>query len=165
MSYRTYINGSQVFGNGEYYKEWIKFVKSQGIPVGEEQQYEGYLTDFMAAMDVVERIVMGIDQERRDEAKAIRKSVPQDDPIRRRCRSLFDLSDIYETVSPPRKDGQAYREELFDTLYDRVAYGYLFMPLMLYDACKELLELDVSHPSRFRGYRLKPGTRIHVKAG
>lgn len=49
-------------------------------------------------------------------------------------------------------------------LYDRVHNGYLFLPLALYEACKDLLELDVSHPSRFRAYRLKPGAKIHIDA-
>ena len=31
MSYRTRINGNQIFGNNEWHPEWIEFVKSQGI--------------------------------------------------------------------------------------------------------------------------------------
>ena len=36
MSYRTYVNDVQVFGNDEYYSEWIEFIKAQGIDVNEE---------------------------------------------------------------------------------------------------------------------------------
>lgn len=57
MSYRTYINNTQVFGNTECYPEWIKYVESKGITVGEEGNYKGELDDFMEALDVVESIL------------------------------------------------------------------------------------------------------------
>ena len=69
MSYRTYINNTQVFGNGESYPEWIKYVESKGITVGEEGNYEGQLDDFMEALDVVESIVMRLESERRERKK------------------------------------------------------------------------------------------------
>ena len=69
MSYRTYINNTQVFGNNERYPEWIKYVESKGITVGEEGDYEGELDDFMEALDVVESIVMRLESERRERKK------------------------------------------------------------------------------------------------
>jgi hypothetical protein len=36
MSYRTEVEGFQIFGNNEYYKEWIEFISSEGIEVDEE---------------------------------------------------------------------------------------------------------------------------------
>ena len=33
MSYRTYINKTQVFGNSECYPEWIKYIESKGITI------------------------------------------------------------------------------------------------------------------------------------
>ena len=69
MSYRTYINNTQVFGNGESYPEWIKYVESKGITVGEEGDYEGELDDFMEALDVIESIVMRLESERRERKK------------------------------------------------------------------------------------------------
>ena len=35
MSYRTYINGNQVFGNNEYYPEWIEYIESKGIVINQ----------------------------------------------------------------------------------------------------------------------------------
>ena len=35
MSYRTYVNDTQIFGNNECYPEWINYIKSKGIEVGE----------------------------------------------------------------------------------------------------------------------------------
>ena len=81
MSYRTYINNTQVFGNSECYPEWIKYVESKGITVGEEGDYEGELDDFMEALDVVESIVMRLESERRERKKNGEKFF---------CQSIFD---------------------------------------------------------------------------
>ena len=35
MSYRTYIEDTQIFGNNECYKDWIEFIKSKNIEVDE----------------------------------------------------------------------------------------------------------------------------------
>lgn len=56
MAYRTYINDTQVFGDNEYYQEWIKYIESKGITIDEDGGYEGELDDFMEALDVVESI-------------------------------------------------------------------------------------------------------------
>lgn len=165
MSYRTYVNGVQVFGNNEYYAKWLLFIKSQGIKVDEEERYEGEITDFMGAMEAIEAVVMDIDKDLREQMASIPASVPADSRIRKGMRSLFDLSGIYENVTAPPKPGCDYRPRLFDELYDKVSDGYLFMPIVFYDACKDLLQLDPSHPNRFRAYKLKPGKTIHVQAG
>lgn len=74
MSYRTYINNTQVFGNNECYPEWIKYVESKGITVGEDGDYEGELDDFMEALDVVESIVMRLESERRERKRREKSS-------------------------------------------------------------------------------------------
>ena len=33
MAYRTYVNGRQIFGNNDYYEDWIGFLKSKGIDI------------------------------------------------------------------------------------------------------------------------------------
>ena len=35
MAYRIYINDIQLCGNNEYYPEWITYIRSKGINVGE----------------------------------------------------------------------------------------------------------------------------------
>ena len=40
MSYRTYVNDTQIFGNHEHYPEWINYIKSKGIEVGENDSYK-----------------------------------------------------------------------------------------------------------------------------
>lgn len=71
MSYRTYVNGVQVFGNNEYYDEWIDFIKSCGIQVDEDGAYEGDITDFMGALVVVEKITLQLNQKRDEFEKRI----------------------------------------------------------------------------------------------
>jgi hypothetical protein len=56
MSYRTYVNGFQIFGNNDCYQEWIDFIKSQGITVDEENNYKGDIRDFMGALVCIENI-------------------------------------------------------------------------------------------------------------
>ena len=58
MSYRTTINGSQLFGNNEFCGEWIDFIKSQGIKIDDDGNYKGEIADFMAALTVIEKITM-----------------------------------------------------------------------------------------------------------
>ena len=69
MSYRTYINDIQVFGNNEYYPEWIEYLEKQGIEIGVDGDYEGEITNFMEALDVVESIVVRLESERREKLK------------------------------------------------------------------------------------------------
>lgn len=64
MSYRTYVNNYQIFGNEEYYDEWIEFIQSQGIEVDEEGCYEGEITDFMSGLVVCENIVNKLEKEK-----------------------------------------------------------------------------------------------------
>ena len=168
MSYRTEVNGVQIFGNNEYYPEWLDFIRSKGIEVGEEGQYNGAITDFMGAMDVCERIVLRIDDERAAaraelERRIERNDAEVDDWIRRQATSLFDLSEIRRKIDKGPVNG--YRTHLLDELCGLVDNGYLFIPMMLLRACQRDLELDLSHPSRIRAYRLKPKRVMHVHAG
>lgn len=43
MSYRTYVNNEQVFGNNEYYQEWEEFITSKGIETDEEMRLGEHL--------------------------------------------------------------------------------------------------------------------------
>lgn len=58
-----------MFGNDEYYPEWIEYIESKGIVIGQEGDYEGELDDFMEALDVIESIVIRLETERRENKK------------------------------------------------------------------------------------------------
>lgn len=168
MAYRTTVNGVQLFGNNESYPQWLDFIKSCGIAVGEEGQYDGEIADFMAAMDVCERIVLSIETERDETRQKLSQSCRRRDAeteawLDRHARSLFDLSEIKQEVMDGQ--GKALATRLFDALYDLTETGYLFIPMALFRACRNDLELDLGNPNRFRAYRLKPGRVIRVHAG
>lgn len=70
MSYKTRVNGKQLFGNNEWYDEWGKYLISKGIDIDDEGLYEGELDDFMEALEVIEKITMNIEAKRRERKEA-----------------------------------------------------------------------------------------------
>ena len=152
MAYRTYINDTQVFGDNEYYQEWIKYIESKGITIDEDGGYEGELDDFMEALDVVESIVMRLESERRERKKNGEKFF---------CQSIFDLGNIYdEVVENPEE------ESLLDKEFHFLKCGYMFMPYAFYKACEDILE-DKGRSWKGRHtkiFKLKEGCKIKVSA-
>lgn len=167
MSYRTYVEGSQIFGNNEYYPEWIEFIKSQGIKVDDEQCYEGEIHDFMGALVAIEKIVMRLHKEkeelRQKQGGAIGK---------RKIYGLFDFTHIVDTIDSSNQvdeNGERvfeYGDSLFDELCDIVNNSYAFMPYAFFIACEEKLEAVESYSTQdhFYSYKLKDGETICVKA-
>ena len=168
MSYRTEVNGIQVFGNDEYYPEWIEFIKSQGISVNEEGRYEGHITDFMSAIKACEQIVLRLDDEIKERFAHLEHTINTADPeaqawLAKHNKSLFDLTPIRRKTDEDADKTLGTR--LFDELYDLVEYGYLLIPIKLFNACRDDIELDLGNKTRFRAYRLKEGRQINVHAG
>jgi hypothetical protein len=155
MSYRTCVNGEQIFGNGEYYPEWIEFIKSQGIEVDEDGCYEGDITDFMGALVIIENIVLRLNKEREEDKKK------RDGKTRMSIESLFDFSNIPQKIADPR-----YETSLLDELHQLIENSYAFMPYVFYQACEEQLVRDHIYTTHnhFFCYKLKDEEKIHVKA-
>ena len=118
MSYRTYVNDTQIFGNNECYPEWINYIKSKGIEVGENDSYTGELDDFMEALDVVKSIVMRLEAERRENKKS---------GLSFHTKSIFDLGEIYDAVAACPDD-----ESLMDKEIEYIKNAYMFMPYAFY---------------------------------
>ena len=150
MSYRTYINGTQVFGNGEYYPEWIKYLKSKGITIGEDDEYDGEIDDFMEALDVVESIVIRLEAERRERKKNGEEFY---------SLSLFDLGSIYDAVV-----ANPTRESILDKEFYYLKNGYMFMPYAFFKACESILEYK-GLSLKGKVFKLKDGCKIKVNAG
>lgn len=151
MSYRTYINEKQVFGNNEYYPEWIEYIESKGIVVGQEGDYEGELDDFMEALDVIESIVIRLETERRENKKNGEEFFTQ---------SLFDLSNIYDDVANYSTESLLDKELLY------LENGYMFMPYAFLKACENIIE-DKGYS--FKGkhtriFKLKDNCKIKIHA-
>ena len=170
MSYRTYINGRQVFGNNDAFPEWIDFVKSQGIHVDPELRYEGDLYDFGEALSVTESIVLRLDADIARRRRDFEASLldPSSAAAKKHLLSypdgLFDLEAMRARAMDYRDDPRT-GEALLDGLRELQETGYLFLPLRLYNACAELLEpLSPDETYRTCGFRLKPGNKIRIRA-
>ena len=150
MSYRTYINGTQVFGNNECYPEWIKYLKSKGITIGEDDEYDGEIDDFMEALDVVESIVIRLEAERRERKKNGEEFY---------SLSLFDLGSIYDAVV-----ANPTRESILDKELYYLKNGYMFMPYAFFKACEGILEYK-GLSLKGKVFKLKDGCKIKVSAG
>lgn len=153
MSYKTYVNDTQIFGNNESYPEWINYIKSKGIEVGEGDNYTGELDNFMEALDVVESIVMKLEAQRRENKK---------NGLSFHIKSIFDLGEIYDAVAT----NQDY-ESLLDEEIEYVNNAYMFMPYAFLRACEDIVEYTgISIEGRHtRMYKLKDGCKIKVTAG
>lgn len=149
MSYRTTINGNQLFGNNEFYDEWTDFIKSQGIKIDDDGNYKGEITDFMSALSVIENITMRLHQER---------------ICNQNTKSLFDFSYVPDTVEKDKED--EYGQSLLDAEIELVSNAYAFLPYQFYTFCKD--QLDKEHlfttPGHVYSFKLKPGETIKVEA-
>ena len=176
MSYRTYINDVQIFGNNEYYEKWINFIKSQNIHVDDEGCYNGENTDFMGALSVIEEIVLDMEQFRIENRKKLEKEMDEKKltPDERNImyntaygvKSLFDLKYIYDNYLK-QDNGYKYNMSLFDYIDDTIQTGYLFMPYLFFNSCKDKIESTkhFSTPNHFLCYKIKDGEHIYVHAG
>ena len=157
MSYRTTVNNTQIFGNNESYKEWLDFIKTQGIKVDEEGLYEGEIKDVMGMFDTVDKIT----RKMIDEAHA-RVMNGETDWMGRPYTELADLSNsIYLDKSTPIL--------VFDEMM--INNAYIFMPYTLYKAVEDCIELTREMFVKdgvkwfFCSYKIKEGETIRVNAG
>ena len=176
MSYRTYVNEHQIFGNHERYPEWLEFIQSQGIEIGEDDVYEGEITDFMGALAVIENITLRIEKEKRERNAKFEKELSEknlseeEKQVARNAKygvkSIFDWRNTYEKIENEDK-GDRFHTSLFDELNSIINNGYAFMPIAFYKACEDKLERckPFSVNGHFDCYKVKDGETIRVHAG
>ena len=161
MSYRTYINDTQVFGNNEYYPEWIKYIQSKGIEVDDDGGYDGEITDFMEALEIIEKITLRLSKERdaRNERNKQESSTLCNKPV-----GLFDLSNIPKDIENDKYE--YFKVSLFDKLIEITKNGYAFMPYAFYEACKDKLQTTKKKTTgHLYCYQLKENEKIKISAG
>lgn len=177
MSYRTYINGKQIFGNNEYYPEWIDFIESKGIEVDKyDGFYDGEIDDFMGMLEVVEKISMRIEKDRIEKIKKLRNELEKTeftevekeivtDELKYLDKSIFDLSNIYKKVNENK--GNKRDNSLLDRLIEITEIGYMFMPYALLKACEDKIEKNghFKNDGHFNCWKIKDGEKINVSAG
>ncbi len=156
MSYRTEIDNTQIFGNNEYYEEWIDFIKSKGIEVDEDGSYDGEIDDIQGMFEVIDKIARRLIKERHEEVLNGKKNF-KGEPV----KELTDLSgSIYlDDETPILMFNQMMIEE-----------AYCFLPYQVYLAVKDKIEptKDVYKKDGlewfFCSYKIKDREKIRVHA-
>lgn len=176
MSYKTKVDGVQIFGDNEIYPEWLEFIKTQHIEIDKEGCYSGEIYDFMSMMMCIEQIVINIENRRQNEINELKNREKQyniaidclhDTTSPYYKTSLFDLQNIYdETIKDMHQPNEDSLNSLFDRIYDTIEHGYIFLPYQLYNICKDKLKPCASFTTKnhFRCFQLKKGESIHIHA-
>lgn len=156
MSYRVYVNDTQIFGNNDSYTEWEEFVKSQGIEVGEDGEYDGEITDVQGMFEVIDKITRRLIAERHEEVlrgETDFKGCPK--------RELTDL-----TGSMWLKDDVP----LLMFGQQMVENAFCFLPYQLYVAVKDVIKYCPEDYEKdgvdwtLCKYKIKDGEKIHIHA-
>ena len=170
MSYRTYVNNKQIFGNNECYPEWLEFIKSQGISIDEECGYEGEITDVMGAVIAIEQIIEKIENHRRE---LIAEYDVKENNIKEESKdymptSIFDLRSNFDNYLKEKETfpNDTTNNSLTDRMIEIRNNGYIFTSCAFLDACKDDIEQAhcFSTPQHFYCYKIKEGHTIKVKA-
>ena len=179
MSYRTYINNTQVFGNNEIYDEWLNFVESQGIEVSEECTYDGEITDVMGAVKVIEKIILRLASEHNEPVVTLKvaTAIAKNETISSEKKveelkehsfnqnRMYDFTRQYENILRDEQD--KYGMSLTDHMMFVKNNSYMFMSVAFLEACKDLIEpvRNEETKTRLYNYKLKDGMKIHIHAG
>ena len=158
MSYRTNINDTQIFGNNQWYQEWIDFLKSEGIEVDEDDGfYDGYIDNLKGMFDVIDKITKRLINDRHKKVVAGERDW-EGKPL----KELTDLSG-----SMWLKDDKI---SILTFNIQMIENAYCFLPYQVFKAVEDVIE-GCKHDDSgavalgYRYYRLKDGKRIHVHAG
>ena len=159
MSYRVWVNSHQLFGNNESYPEWEEWVKSQGIKIGEDGDYNFYTHDFNGMMQAVEKIVIRLIKERHQDVIKGRKyfdfRIHKEVPY----HELGDYSNFLEEVE---KDQEIQNNKIYSFHYhlrNIIENGYFFLTYRLFDICRDKLE------DYLVSYKVKDPKGIEISAG
>ncbi len=156
MSYRTNIDNTQIFGNNEYYQEWMDFIKSKGIEVDEDGHYDGEIDDVQGIFVVIDKITRRLINERHEEVLNGKKNF-KGEPV----KELTDLS------------GSLYLDDETPILmFNRmmIEEAYCFLPYQVYLAVEDKIERVKGAYEKdgvdwsFVTYKLKDGEKIRVHA-
>lgn len=151
MGYRTYVEGTQIFGSGERYKKWLEYIIGQGIEVDEDGSYDGYITDVQGAVEVIEEIILDMAKER----------------LHMNYSNIFDFTDIFDEEVEFRNNND-YSNNFTRRIKHIMDNGYIFMSNKFLNACGD----RVRQISDYRGktersifYQLvNDNEKIHIKA-
>ncbi len=155
MSYRTYINDTQVFGNNEYYKEWADFLSSKGIEIDEDGLYDGYIDDLQGMFNVIDKITQRLIDERHQ--KVLKGEKWFDEP-------MHELTDLSESMWLNKET------PLLMYNVQMIRNAYCFLPYQVFKAVENIIErAEKSYVDDYKdwlgcSFKLKDGEKIHVRA-
>lgn len=158
MSYRTVVENVQIFGNNEYYSEWIKFVKSNGITVDEDDCYEGDITDVEGLFKTIDKITRNIIAEQHK--KVVRNEKTFTCKGEQPCREMTDFSDsMWLSDNTPLL--------MFNKMI--VEQSYAFFPYVVFQAVKgKIVPCEPYEDDTVEWYccsfKIKDGEKIHIRA-
>ena len=156
MSYRTYINDIQIFGNNDYYPEWSEFIKSRGIIEDEEGCYEGEIDDVQGMFEVIDKITKRLIKEQHEKVEKGETNF-KGEPL----RELADLS------------GSMWLDDKTPVLMfnkQMIENAYCFLPYQVFHVIEDKIEQVNEIYEKdgvewiFLTYKLKEGETIKVRA-
>ena len=160
MSYRISLEDTQIFGNNEWFQEWDDFIKSEGITIGENGEYDGYITNVQGLFTTIDIIVKKLINERHQEIVD-----KETDFSGNPKREIYDFTKSYDFFCVEYRGKMASILDFNFFLFD----AYLFIRYRVYMAIKDKLEecdrWEDDKIDWFRSYKLKDGEKIHVHAG
>ncbi len=156
MSYRTNVNGTQIFGNNEWYQEWDDFIESEGIEIDEDGLYDGYIENLQGMFDVIEKITRRLIDERHEQVVA--------GELTWKGEPYKELTDLSESMWLDDETS------ILEFNIHMIENAYCFLPYQLFKAVEDIIE-QCAHDEPgavvlgYRCYRLKDSEKIHVDAG
>ena len=157
MSYRTRIEGTQIFGNNDYFKEYTDFLKANDIIENEDGVYDGYITDVKGLFEVIDVITKKLIKEQHERVEKGEKDW-DDKPLR-------EMADFSDSMWLDDKTPVLWFN--FRTIKE----AYIFLPYQVYKAVENKLEPADKPYEKDEiiwfgcSYKLKEGEKIHVYAG
>ncbi len=155
MSYRTYVNDTQIFGNNEYYQEWADFLSSKGIEIDEDGLYDGYIDDLQGMFNVIDRLTQKFIDERHQ------RVLNGEEWLGKPLHELTDLSDsIWLDNKTPLL---MYNMRMIED-------AYCFLPYQVFKSVENIIEkTEKPYVDDYKhwfccSYKLKDGEKIHVRA-
>ena len=156
MSYRSKVNGTQIFGNNEGYQEWFDFIKSEGIEIDEDGCYDGYITNLQGMFNVIDKITRQLIDERHE--KVLKGEKNWDG------KYLNELTDLSNSMWLDDKTPiLMYNIQMIEN-------AYCFLPYQVFKAVESIIEKSDKVYTDYKqwfccSYKLKDGEKIHVHAG
>jgi len=153
MSYCTSIEGVQIFGNSEYYADWIAFVESNGIVVDEEGRYEGDITDVEGMFKVIDEMVRKRIADQHE--KVSRGETTYTCKGKEPCREATDFSHSMwiDDDTPLLMSNRMIIEN-----------SYFFIPYMVFNAVKGKIVPCNAYEWYCCSFKIKDGEKIHIEA-